>query len=309
MTEQLQVIKIEYLVRNILGFPVSKEQILKYIAMKKLTITLVLLMLCFFSFGQGYPFSVTKSGTGKQTILFIPGFASSGDVWNETVEILKNNYTCYVMTMAGFAGVQPQPDPSFENWKTHIARYIEDEKLEKPIIIGHSMGGGLALAIASDYPDLISKIIVVDALPCLPALTNPDFESNPNNDCSNMISQITTMDNEQFTQMQKMSVASLTIDSSKFDEIVHWGLKSDRETFAKVFCDFLNTDLRVKIKSITIPSLILLEPHFKNIETTINDQYKNLSNTHLKYATKGLHFIMYDDKDWYLEQLNEFVKE
>lgn len=277
--------------------------------MKKLIMTLVLLILSLFSFGQGYPFSVTKSGNGKQAILFIPGFASSGDVWNETVVDLKNNYTCYVLTMAGFAGVPPQIDPSFENWKTHIARYIEDKKLEKPIVIGHSMGGGLALAIASDYPDLVSKIIVVDALPCLAALTNPDFQSNPNNDCSNIVNQINSMGNQQFTQMQKMSVASLTIDSSKFEEIVNWGLKSDRDTFAKVFCDFLNIDLRDKIKNITIPSLILLEPHFKNIETAINDQYKKLSNTQLKYANQGLHFIMYDDRDWYSEQLIEFVEQ
>jgi hypothetical protein len=34
--------------------------------------------------------------------------------------------------------------------------------------------GGLALAIASDYPELIDKI-VVDALPCLAALRDPSF--------------------------------------------------------------------------------------------------------------------------------------
>lgn len=60
--------------------------------------------------------------------------------------------------MAGFAGIKPQQNATFTNWETSIANYIKENKIEKPIIIGHSMGGGLALAIASDYPELIKKL-------------------------------------------------------------------------------------------------------------------------------------------------------
>jgi pimeloyl-ACP methyl ester carboxylesterase len=39
-----------------------------------------------------------------------------------------------------------------------IATYIKNNKIEKPVIIGHSMGGGLAMAIAADYPELVVKL-------------------------------------------------------------------------------------------------------------------------------------------------------
>lgn len=275
--------------------------------MKKIILTSVFFLLSFFSFAQDYPFSVTTTGTGEQTLIFIPGFASSGDVWNETVEVLKDKYTCHVFTMAGFAGVAPQEDPTFEKWTSGIAQYIRDKKIEKPVIIGHSMGGGLALAIASDYPDLVSKIVVVDALPCLMAITNPGFQSNPENDCSGMIGQVTGMQEENFRQMQKLTIASMSSNSLKWEEIVGWGINSDRRTFAKMFCDFSNTDLREQIKNITVPSLILLEPSFKSIDA-IKDQYKNLPHAQLEYANKGLHFIMFDDPEWYLDQLTTFLK-
>jgi pimeloyl-ACP methyl ester carboxylesterase len=42
-----------------------------------------------------------------------------------------------------------------------IATYIKNNKIEKPVIIGHSMGGGLAMAIAADYPELVGKIVIV----------------------------------------------------------------------------------------------------------------------------------------------------
>ncbi|WP_264565721.1 alpha/beta fold hydrolase [Flavobacterium sp. N3904] len=275
-----------------------------------LVIALLFSALCLNVFGQtkSYPFEVIKTGKGKQAIIFLPGFASSGDVWNETKSNFEKEFTCYTFTMAGFTGVKPQPNASFKNWETEIVNYIKANKIEKPIIVGHSMGGGLVLAIASDYPDLISKIVVVDALPCLAALRDPSFKSQENNDCSPMINQIVAMSEEEFLQMQKRNMAMLLADASKQDEAIGWSMKSDRKTFSEMYCDFSNTDLRDKIAAIKCPSLILLEFGFSNYKEPIEAQYKNLKSASFQYSNKGLHFIMYDDKEWYLAQLNNFIK-
>ena len=68
-------------------------------------------------FGQQttYPFEVKKTGKGNQSLIFIPGFASSGDVWNETTSKFEKEFTCYTLTMAGFAGTKPQTDASFKD--------------------------------------------------------------------------------------------------------------------------------------------------------------------------------------------------
>jgi len=281
--------------------------------MKKYIILVIALLfsaLCLNVFAQTkqYPFEVTKTGKGKKAIVFIPGFASSGEVWKETKANFEKDYTCYTLTMAGFAGVKPQGNATFKNWENEIANYIKDNKIEKPIVIGHSMGGGLALAIAADYPDLISKIIVVDALPCLSALMDPSFKAKENNDCSPMITQMTAMSDTQFYDMQKKMAPRLLADTSKLEMLVDWSVKSDRKTFAEMYCDFSNTDLRGKIATIKCPSLILLESYFINLKPAIEEQYKNLKTAKFQYANKGLHFIMYDDTEWYLEQLSNFVK-
>lgn len=266
--------------------------------------------LCLNVFGQtkSYPFEVIKTGKGKQAIIFLPGFASSGDVWNETKSNFEKDFTCYTFTMAGFAGVKPQPNASFTNWETEIVNYIKACKIEKPIIVGHSMGGGLALAIASDYPELISRIVVVDALPCLAALRDPSFKSQENNDCSPMLNQIGAMSEDEFLQMQKRNMAMLMANPSKQEEAISWSMKSDRKTFSQMYCDFSNTDLREKIATIRCPSLIVLEFGFSNFKEPIEAQYKNLKTASFQYSNKGLHFIMYDDAVWYLTQLNNFIK-
>ena len=281
--------------------------------MKKYIILIIAFLfsaLCLNVFAQtkSYPFEVLKTGKGKQSIIFIPGFASSGDVWNETKVNFEKDFTCYTLTMAGFAGAKPQPNATFKNWENEIANYIKANKIEKPIVIGHSMGGGMALAIAADYPELISKIVVVDALPCLNALMDPSFKSKENNDCTSMVNQMTTMSDTQFYDMQKKTMPRLLEDASKLDMVVDWSVKSDRKTFAEMYCDFSNTDLRDKISTIKCPSLILLESYFVNLKPAIESQYKNLKTANFQYANKGLHFIMYDDAAWYLTQLNNFIK-
>ncbi len=281
--------------------------------MKKPTILLIAITLIFSCrtvFGQAnkFPFDVQKTGRGKQNIIFIPGFASSGDVWKETRVAYESGFSCYTLTMAGFAGIPAQASPSFKNWEAAIAEYIQSEKIVKPIIIGHSMGGGLALAIAADYPELASKIVVVDALPCLAALMNPNFKTKENNDCAPMVAQMKSMTPDQFEKMQLMTMRQLVADTSRIRSIVGWSVKSDMETFAQMYCDFLNTDLRPVLEKIKCPALVLLEASFVNYKPAIDEQYKGLKTGQFAYATKGLHFIMYDDTAWYDQQLLNFIK-
>ncbi len=257
---------------------------------------------------SNYPFEVKVSGKGNSAIVFIPGFASSGDVWNETKTLFENNYTCYTLTMAGFAGVPAETEPSFIKWENSIAAFIKNKKLKNTVIIGHSMGGVLALAIASDYPEFISKIVVVDALPCLTALRDSGFKPKQPPDCDAIIAYMTKLTDSQFYAMQKNATVMMVADTTKREEVVDWSMKTNRKTFAFMYCDFSNTDLRTKISSIRCPALILLEPYFNNINSSIMEQYKNCKTAELRYANKGLHFIMFDDKEWYNKQLLNFIK-
>lgn len=277
----------------------------------KLSIVSAFTALTLNTFGQSinYPFEVKISGKGNQAIIFIPGFACSRAVWDETKSKYGEDYVCYTFTMAGFAGIPSQPEQTFQSWEKAIASYIQQNKINKPIIIGHSMGGGLAMALAADYPELISKIIIVDALPCLSALMNPSFKTKVNNDCRGIVSQITSATDVQFYQMQKQSIPRFLADTTKQELMINWSVISDRTTFAEMYCNFSNTDLRDKIASIKCPSLILLESYFVNFKPAINEQYKNIKSANLQYATKGLHFIMYDDKEWFDNQLNNFIKQ
>ena len=254
-----------------------------------------------------YSFTVKESGSGP-AIIFIPGFACSGDVWNETVETMKGAHKCYVINMAGFAGAAPETKPEISNWVKQITAFIRENKIERPVIVGHSLGGVMAQWLAADYPQLVSKIVVVDALPCLPAISNPGFTVSTEPDCGMFTGSFLTIKDPQFYQMQRVTMASMVSDTSRLESIVHWSMQSDRNTMAQIYCQLLNTDLRQKIKSVQCPVLVLLEPSVKSLQGSVEDQYKELKGAKLHYANGGLHFIMYDQSVWYVAELKNFIQ-
>jgi len=78
-----------------------------------------------------------------------------------------------MLTLAGFAGQKAIDAPILSNERDAILRYIREKKLNKPVIVGHSLGAILAYAMASTEPEAIGPIVAVDGVPYMPALLDP----------------------------------------------------------------------------------------------------------------------------------------
>lgn len=281
-------------------------------AKKFLIVAIMFSTFCISLLGQTktYPFEVKIKGHGDKAIFFIPGFASSSDVFDETVSVLEKNYTCYLLTMAGFAGVKPYPNPSYQNWVNAVADYIKDKNIHKPLLIGHSLGGVMALSLAAEYPDLLAGMINIDGTPAeLSATKFLESEATKNTDCASMVKYITSMSDEQFADYSKESLKPYFIeDEQSINAMVEMFKKVDRLTFAQLGCELQNLDLRPELKKISCPSLILLNAEIKDkYKSEAEKQFEDLKTADIRFATKGQHMIMWQDKDWYLEQVNDFL--
>ncbi|HET9637834.1 MAG TPA: alpha/beta hydrolase [Allosphingosinicella sp.] len=111
-------------------------------------------------------FSVVVQGTGPDVIL-VPGLTGSRDVWKGTVAAVPG-YRYHLVQVAGFAGTPVRGNARGQvvaPLAEEIARYISSRGLRRPAIVGHSMGGTVAMMVAARHPSLPGKVMVVDMLP------------------------------------------------------------------------------------------------------------------------------------------------
>jgi len=111
-------------------------------------------------------FSVVQRGGGPDVIL-IPGLTSGRQVWADTAAAIPG-YRYHLLQVAGFAGDPARGNaegPVLSPLADEIIRYIETRGLRRPAIVGHSMGGTLAMLVALRRPELVGRIMVVDMLP------------------------------------------------------------------------------------------------------------------------------------------------
>jgi pimeloyl-ACP methyl ester carboxylesterase len=277
--------------------------------MVKRSLLLVLAWTFFFSSGFGQsPFKVDVIGKGDP-ILFFPGFACTGEVWNDISSELAKHYECHVFTFAGFGGVPAIGKPWLPKIRDAVLQYVHDQKLQKAIIIGHSLGGTLGLWLAATEPDLFRKIIVVDALPCMGAVMIPDYKAADIVYDNPYSKQLLEMDSAHFRAMAEQQAAFMVLNKERRPQVVDWIMMTDRPTYVNAYVDLLKLDLREDLALIKIPVVVLAaaNPDKAMIEKTCNEQYAKLSDKVFHYAENSAHFIMYDRPKWLLAQITESV--
>jgi pimeloyl-ACP methyl ester carboxylesterase len=111
---------------------------------------------------------VERHGQRGRPLILIPGLGSGPWAWQDTVREYSGQYTLYVVTLPGFDGRPAVAGAGFEAARNALQQLIATRKLDKPVLIGHSMGGALALAVASQSPDLVGGVVALDGLPVFP---------------------------------------------------------------------------------------------------------------------------------------------
>lgn len=113
---------------------------------------------------NGLSLHYTRTGGDKPQVVLAHGFSDDGLCWTPVTEVLEADYDVIMVDARGHGRSEgPEQGYGLEDMAGDLAGVITGLGLQRPAVLGHSMGGGTALVLAGNYPELPGAILIEDA--------------------------------------------------------------------------------------------------------------------------------------------------
>ena len=238
-------------------------------------------------------------------------------MWDVTVKQLASSHRVHVVQVAGFGGV----DAGINKADSDILPALVDEMahyvagLGRPAVIGHSLGGLIALEVAARNPDAIGRVLVVDALPFFALTMSPNATVAMASQMATMMrNQLMAQTDAQYSAGAPMTAARLAKSPTARADVAKWAAASDRTVVAKAMYEDMITDARPRLPQIKAKTTVLYAfdstmglPQ-ATIDSLYSGAYTGLAGVDLKRIDGSYHFIMLDQPDAFAREVDAFLK-
>jgi pimeloyl-ACP methyl ester carboxylesterase len=260
--------------------------------------------------------SVQKVGKGPAVFL-VPGLSSPREVWADFVPELAKTHSVYLVQVNGFGGDDPRAnlEPGvLDGIVADVRKLIGSERLERPALVGHSMGGLVGLMLARAHPSALGKLMIVDSLPYVgvifvPGATVAMIEPN----AARMRDQMAA----QFGKAPDSAAAAAiargqALKPESQARVARWVAAADARVSARAFYEDATTDLRPDLGRIAIP-ITVVHPWGgmlakERADALYRGEYASTPNvTHVEVADSG-HFVMLDQPEAFRAALDTFLR-
>ena len=96
-------------------------------------------------------------------LVFLHGFCETNLLWQEIAPRYAADYTVYAPDLPGF-GKSPasfQAEPDIDEVANQLKAWLEEQGIENPVLIGHSLGGYVILSLLERYPDIAGGVALI----------------------------------------------------------------------------------------------------------------------------------------------------
>jgi len=258
--------------------------------------------------------AVEQQGDKGPPLIFIPGLASGSWTWQADAARLAKTHAVYLVTLPGFDGRKAVTGTTLESLAQDLRKLIDDRHLQRPVLIGHSMGGTLALSFAADHSDRIAGVVAVDGLPVFPGTENMGADRSPL--AQGARAQLENQTPEQFAEYQRAYMKRVgAIDEATASRIAELSSRSDPRAVADFAAQLLLLDLRPKLASITVP-VVEISPFLESdfAAMGVNEQAKTnyyrmllggIGKLHVISISPARHFVMFDQPEKFSATLDQ----
>jgi pimeloyl-ACP methyl ester carboxylesterase len=265
---------------------------------------------------------VERHGDRGRPLILIPGLASGSWAWQDVIRAFSADHVLYVLTLPGFDGrLAAGPDP-MANARAAVEELIASRHLERPVIVGHSLGGTLGLAVAEDRPAALAGVVSIDGLPVMPG--TEDMPAAARAGAAQRIqASLAQSTPAAFAAQQQAYMRTIGVmDMDKADQLAMLSARSDPASVARYAADDLRLDLRPGLHAIAAPVLLLVP--FLDLDSQAQagqqpitqadklDYYRSLMQgtpaLQLVGVAPSRHFAMLDQPQQVVDAIRAFLK-
>ena len=101
------------------------------------------------------------SGSEGPAVILIHGIGDAVETWESNINVLGEHHRVYALDLVGFGRSDKPPiQPSLSFGAQFVSDFMETQHIERASVIGNSMGGGISLQFAIQFPDKLEKLVV-----------------------------------------------------------------------------------------------------------------------------------------------------
>lgn len=263
-----------------------------------------------------------RHGGHGRAVILIPGLEGGPWVWKDTIAQLEKDHVVYAVTLAGFDG-QPAPVRAtglLDQADAALLQLIVQQHLDKPVLVGHSLGGTLALRFAGEHAAMLDGVVAVDGLPIFPGMERLDAAQRQAM-AERMRVPMAAMTPAQFQAaalgyMQQVGV----IDPKLAAQYAPMNARSDVAASAQYMAEDMAADGRPLLKQAKLPILEIspyYAPDFAKPPLVMSEAQKsayyqsllaNAPNARVVSIAPSRHFVMLDQPAKFQQALADFLR-
>ena len=183
-------------------------------------------------------------GRGEHEMVLIHGLGGNADVWDECLTYLKGVFKVWTFELAGHGRTQPIVDPTVEKEAERLAAYLKEQGIVYPTLVGHAMGGMIALQYTIDHPADVKRLILMDTAPM--QLASLEQKAAVGQELAN--------DYDRYVYSR---FVNMTPNQEVTERIVDTALRTDSATFISLLMSSFDFDLSDQLYSLPVPMLVV----------------------------------------------------
>lgn len=134
-----------------------------------------------------------KIGEGEPLII-LHGLYGSSDNWVSMARLLMHDFAVYLLDMRNHGASPHCNEHDYDHMVDDLNDFMNQNQLYSAILLGHSMGGKVAMFFAAAFPERVKKMIVVDISPRTYKFTTGDMQFNEHLNILNALNNLNTND-------------------------------------------------------------------------------------------------------------------